>query len=142
MADGKSVLKLPRLPGVPSPPSLGRDPRQQQFIDIVGALDDATKEAGVSLASIDIVSGFHAARVDLADLKAALETCIAEFTMDQLRTRWEDDVCALMQQVIGSWVQRRKEVRLRLRDNGIRVEMQTQDDMGYYNYGFDVFPGR
>jgi hypothetical protein len=27
-------------------------------------------------------------------------------------------------------------------ENRIRVELETQDDRGYYSCGFDVFPGK
>jgi hypothetical protein len=28
------------------------------------------------------------------------------------------------------------------RDLAIRIELETQDDLGHYEYGFDVFPRR
>jgi hypothetical protein len=33
-------------------------------------------------------------------------------------------------------------LKIERRQEGIRVEMKTQDDLGYYDYAFDVFPRR
>ncbi len=33
-------------------------------------------------------------------------------------------------------------MRIECRQAGIRIELETQDDFGYYEYGFDVFPKR
>jgi hypothetical protein len=43
--------------------------------------------------------------------------------------------------VLRTWVQRYKKLHIERRENDIRVELETQDDRGYYSYGFDV-PGR
>ena len=46
-----------------------------------------------------------------------------------------------MRSAILTWVQRCKEMHFELEDNGIRVEILTQDDRGYYRYEFNLFPG-
>ena len=44
-----------------------------------------------------------------------------------------------MRRLLRSWVQRCKLVKIERQELGIRVELDTQDDHGYYTYGFDVF---
>lgn len=39
-------------------------------------------------------------------------------------------------------MQRHKKMKPSRFATGIRVELQTQDDLGYYDYAFDVFPCR
>jgi hypothetical protein len=41
-----------------------------------------------------------------------------------------------------TWIQRCKSVDFDLAGNGIRLNIETQDDRGYYRYELDVFPGR
>jgi hypothetical protein len=36
------------------------------------------------------------------------------------------------------WIQRTKRVSTELHTNGIAIEMEAQDDLGYYCYGFDL----
>jgi len=47
-----------------------------------------------------------------------------------------------IRRVCRAWVQRCKRLRIERRRTGIRIELETQDDLGYYEYGFDVFPKR
>jgi hypothetical protein len=47
-----------------------------------------------------------------------------------------------MLRLLRAWVQRYKHAKIRRREQGVRVEFETQDDHGYYVYGFDVFPGQ
>jgi hypothetical protein len=61
--------------------------------------------------------------------------------MARIETRWEE-VREWMIDVLRIWVQRRKGTRIERRENGIHVELETQDDHGHYSYEFDVFPGR
>jgi hypothetical protein len=39
-------------------------------------------------------------------------------------------------------VQRCKRMRIERHQTGVRIELETQDDHGYYEYRFDVFPRR
>jgi uncharacterized protein YprB with RNaseH-like and TPR domain len=55
------------------------------------------------------------------------------------KERW-DEVFSWMRRLLRSWVQRCKLVKIERQELGIRVELDTQDDHGYYKYGFDVFP--
>ncbi|MCC6810752.1 MAG: hypothetical protein IT381_25205 [Deltaproteobacteria bacterium] len=75
-------------------------------------------------------------------MKDALEHGIRQFTKAQLRARWEDDVRDWMHEVLRAWVQRCNQRTLECLENGVHVELETQDDRGYYRYVFDVFPGR
>ena len=54
--------------------------------------------------------------------------------------RWRPRVFSWMRRLLRSWVQRCKLVKIERQELGIRVELETQDDQGYYKYGFDVFP--
>ena len=47
-----------------------------------------------------------------------------------------------IRRVVRAWVQRQKKMKLVRFANGIRGELQTQDDLGDYDYAFDVFPRR
>ena len=42
----------------------------------------------------------------------------------------------------GIHVQRCKKRHIERRELGIRIELETQDDLGHYECGFDVFPRR
>jgi hypothetical protein len=56
--------------------------------------------------------------------------------------RWDVDVQRWLLDLLKAWVQRWKLARLEPRDNRIAVTFETRDDLGYFTYGFDVFPGR
>lgn len=71
-----------------------------------------------------------------------LERAIALMDMAQVRERWEDDLFGWMIEAIMTWVQRCKLLRMTTEGNGIRIELETQDDHGHYHYVFDAFPGR
>jgi hypothetical protein len=87
------------------------------------------------------VKGFPASGVDLGRLKSALERGIKHFNAQQLEER-SDEVRDWMRRAISSWVQRYKRLKIELAGDGLRIEIETQDDHGYYVYRFDVFPGR
>jgi hypothetical protein len=133
-------VRFPPLPRLPTPPRLPGDPRQRQATRIIGTLARLA-EPTMQLAGPNFVTGFHASALDLGRLQAALARGIARFDMAQITERW-DEVLAWMRSVLRAWVQRYKHLKIERRDLGIRVEIQTQDDHGYYEYGFDVFPGR
>lgn len=71
----------------------------------------------------------------------ALERGVQRLDAHQVAERW-DEVRAWMRRVIATWVQRYKMLNIKRLESGIRVEIESQDDYGYYNYGFDVFPKR
>jgi hypothetical protein len=78
--------------------------------------------------------------VDLGELKELLESGTKRLTMAQLEARFHDDIQSFVHSVVTMWVQRPKEISSELRENGIHVRVKTQDDHGYYDYAFDVFP--
>ncbi len=134
------VVPFPPLARTPPPPRSRFDPRQANVARVVGALLDAVgSSAGARPTNL---TGFRASAVDVGRVKAILEAGIAAFDMHQVKARWKRDVRAWMVGTVRAWVQRCKLIRLRPREAGIRVELQTQDDEGYYDYGFDVFPRR
>jgi hypothetical protein len=93
------------------------------------------------VAGPNLSTGFHASAVDVGRLQAALEDGLRRFDDAQLESRWHeifDWIC----RVARSWVQRGKQVRIERRQAGIHLHLETQDDLGYYKYEFDVFPRR
>src|SRR2546426_3047299 len=136
-----NVVPFPPLARTPPPPRSRFDPRQANLARVVGALIDALGGSRCAR-STNLVTGFRASAVDVGRVKTILEAGVAAFDMRQVKARWKRDVFAWMVETTRAWVQRCKLVRLRPRETGIRVELQTQDDEGYYDYGFDVLPGR
>ena len=90
------------------------------------------------LAAVNTSTGFHAAKVDVGALKDVLERGVRDFTSAQLQERWSEDVAAWMHTVIRTWVQRCKRRRLICEGSGIHLQLETQDDHGYYQYDFEV----
>jgi len=135
-----NVARFPPLPRLPPPPRFPQDPRQQQTRRILGGIARAAQSQLV-LAGPNLVKGFPASAVDLGRLKTALERGVHRLDAEQVAERW-DEVFAWMRRLIAAWVQRYKMLKIVQRGGGIRVEIQTQDDHGYYDYAFDVFPGR
>lgn len=134
------MVPFPPLPPVPRAPRLPPDKRQTSAARIIGALADVAKRE-MRLSGPNLTTGFHASGVDLGRLQAALARGTARFNMVQIAERW-DEVRAWMHDVLRAWVQRYKMLHVELREGGIRVELETQDDHGYYSYGFDVFAGK
>jgi hypothetical protein len=71
-----------------------------------------------------------------------IEDAFARLDMAQVRERWEIDVRAWLIELLRSWVQRCKFMHFDLAEKGVHIKIQTQDDRGYFDYEFDVFPGR
>jgi len=140
-ASSGDVVPFPPLARIPPPARSRFDPRQANVARIVGALLDAVG-GSAGTRPTNLATGFRASAVDVGRVKAIVEAGIAAFDMHQVKARWKRDVRAWMVGTLRAWVQRCKLIRLRPREAGIRVEVQTQDDEGYYYYGFDVFPGR
>ncbi len=137
-----NVVRFPPLPPVPAPPSFPPDARQRAAARIIGNLTGLMESAGGVAAGANLTSGFPAASVDLARLQAALEKGLSAFSMEQLTARWDEDVRGWVHATLHAWIQRCKQHTVRLAANGVAIELQTQDDLGYYEYRFDVFPGR
>lgn len=116
-----------------------QDPRQAGFREILGNLGSAT---GLDLRGPNLQTGFRASAVDLGRLQELLEQPLRGLAMDELRRRWKDDLLPAAEKTVLGGVQRVKELRFEVRDNGVNVQLQTQDDRGYYRYSFDIFPGR
>jgi hypothetical protein len=135
-----NVVPFPPLPPVPRAPRLPIDPRQTRASHVIGALARVA-EGTMRLSGPNFTTGFHASAVDLGRLQAALARGVARLDETQVEARW-DEIFAWMLRVLRSWVQRYKHARIERREAGIRVEIETQDDHGYYSYGFDVFPGK
>ncbi len=137
----RKIVPFPPLPPRPKPPRLPPDERQAVFSRIAGGIVDAVGE-GFEVGVANTASGYPASAVDVGRLKATLESGLEGFGMELLRQRWDDDVAHWLRGTIRSWVQRCKLIRLDKEDEGVRVEIETADDHGYYTYGFDVFPGK
>jgi hypothetical protein len=135
------IVRIPKLPRIPSPPEAGRDERQGTFEGIAAKLGDAMGDR-MAISVANTSRGFPASRVDLGRLQAGLEEGLKRFDMKLVRSRWGEDVSDWMSRFLTSWVQRCKGVHFRLARNGIHVRLETQDDRGYYRYELDVFPGR
>lgn len=134
------IVHFPPLPPLPEPPRSGADPRQRGLQRITGGLSGLLGD-GVHLQTANTAAGFFASAVDLGRLKAALEDGLRRFDIDTLRARWDIDVRPWTADV-STWVQRVKELHFDLRERGVRLRVHTQDDLGYYEYALDIFPGR
>lgn len=135
------LVHFPPLPALPEPPQLAPDPRQRTLqrisANLAGLLAD-----GMQLGTANTTHGFHASAVDLGRLKAALEDGLRRFDMDTLRARWDVDIRVWVAALLMRWVQRVKEADFDVREIGVHLRVRTQDDAGYYDYAFDIFPGR
>jgi hypothetical protein len=70
--------------------------------------------------------------------KNAHEQALARFDMGIASDRWERDLRRWFGKSLLRWIQRTKQITTKLHTNGISVEIETQDDLGYYHYGFDL----
>jgi len=133
-------VELPGLRPLPPPPALS-DPRQANSR---GLLSNLQRQLGPGVAAVptNFETGMAAAELRLCILQDLLEGMLADFDMKTLPLAWEDTVSPALREAIQVWVQRTTRLQLELRDNGVHIWMQTQDDRGYYSYRFDVFPGR
>ena len=118
------------------------DERQRTFRRIIGNLVGAMQQSDGQIAVNGSVTGFRASAVDLGHLQTLANDALGLLTMEQVRERWNEDVMEWLLDLLRLWVQRRKQIRFDLAENGIHIELETQDDHGYYRYEFDVFPGK
>jgi hypothetical protein len=91
----------------------------------------------MAVAGPNLVRGFHASSVDLGRLQDALRRGVRRFDDAGLEARWPD-VLAWIRRVIAQWVQRYKRLKIERHAGGVHIEIETQDDRGYYRYEFDV----
>jgi hypothetical protein len=117
------------------------DPRQDLGRRTLGK---GTAQLGRRSGSVmyNLTTGMAASAVNLAQLQSLLEGVIVRFEVAELTARWDDDIQAALQDVVLEWVQRVDAFDMQIHESGVSVSIQTQDDYGYYQYGFDVFPGR
>jgi hypothetical protein len=134
-----ALILFPPLPEMPAPPVVGSDPRQSSFRGIVGALTEATSEWG-QIRATNLALGYHASAPSLGVIKSAHEQALAHFDMRIVHDRWDQDLLRWLGKSLVRWVQRTKRVSTELHTNGIAVEIEAQDDLGYYRYGFDLMP--
>jgi hypothetical protein len=132
-----NVALFPPLPKVPRPPQFVPDARQEQTARALGYLTK-TLQSEMVIAGANLTKGFPAASVDLGGLKDAIESGLRRFDGVQVEERWSE-IRAWIERVIALWVQRRKWSRITRFEKGVRVQLQTQDDLGYYDYAFDAF---
>jgi hypothetical protein len=114
------------------------DRRQAIAARVIGRLEDLS-QSSMSSVSTRFATGFHASAIDLGALQQVIERGISRFDDLQLAERWSE-IHDWIQRVLRAWVQRRKKVKIQRLAMGIRIELETQDDLGYYSYAFDVFP--
>lgn len=138
--DEGELVPFPPLPPVPLPPRFPPDPRQRTRNRIVGAIASQLSEGEMQLATDTSATGYPASGVNLGHIKDALENALERFGRASLQARWESDVRSFVLSVLHAWVQRAKYIQADLCDSGIAIEIEAQDDHGYYHYRFDVFP--
>jgi hypothetical protein len=134
------IVRFPPLPAIPEPFGATGDDRQRVFERIAGVIGEHGESGHVTVANT--VHGFRASAVDLGFLQDMLGKAVAELRMEDVRARWSDDLFPWFRKALLSWVQRCKRIQISLEENGIGIEIETQDDRGYYRYVFDVLPGR
>jgi len=134
------VTPFPPLPRLPKAPRLPADPRQSGSAHTIGAIAGIVRSE-MHISGPNLSTGFYASAVDIGRLQAALERGLSRFDETQLETRW-NEIFDWIRRVARTWLQRCKGMRIERRQIGIRIELETQDDLGYYEYGFDVFPRR
>ncbi|HCH61820.1 MAG TPA: hypothetical protein DFR83_03370 [Deltaproteobacteria bacterium] len=117
------------------------DPRQDLGRRTLGK---GTAQLGRRGSSVmyNLATGMAASAVNLGKLQSLLEGVICELEMPELSERWDDEVRGALQDAVLEWVQRVDAFELEVHDSGVSISLQTQDDYGFYQYGFDVFPGR
>ena len=130
------------LPPIPVPPSFGPDPRQETFYAIVGRLTAVLEHPDAEIHAAATATGYPASAVDLGRLQAEIERGLDGWSRKEIRARWREDVFPWISQLTRAWVQRRSILTLKRTRDGIRVVLDTKDDLGYYHYVFEVFVNR
>ena len=132
---------FPPLPRLPAPPRLPFDVRHERTARVISSLA-AEVTSAAQTAGPNFATGFYASAVNAGKLQATLERGLSRFSIEQRDARWKDKIFPWILRVLATWVQRRKHVAIERVDDGIHIELETQDDLGYYRYMFDVFPLR
>lgn len=135
-------MTLSALPPVPPPPSFGPDSRQETFYRTAGCLGAELSKEGGEVHVAATATGYPASAVDLGRLQAEIELALAGLSIDEIRARWSDEVLPWLAAFTRVWVQRRKALHAEIREKGVALTIEAQDDAGYYTYTFDIFPGR
>jgi hypothetical protein len=130
----------PPLGEIPEPPRF-QDPRQLRSRNIIRSTTAQLGRRGGGPV-VNLETGWGAAGVNLGELQDLLEKLISSLDHPSLMQRWEDEVDDHLTSAIFQWVQRVKELEMMVEDEGVHIELITQDDHGAYAYHFDVFPGR
>jgi hypothetical protein len=128
---------FPPLPAIPTAPQTGVDPRQTRTRKIVANINQAIGSQG----AVVPVRGYHAAAVNVGVVQAALEKCLSRFSELLLEARWEE-IRTWTSDFLSVWVQRCKELVIERHGSALHIKITAQDDLGYYQYAFDVFPHR
>lgn len=139
--DETPIALFPPVPAVPPPPRLGVDTRQASSAKLLGRIS-ALVAPSAEVGGPNLTTGYHASAVDIGKLQGVLEDGLRRFDDAAVEVRWSDELAPWIRTVLRAWIQRVKMMRVELAGEGIRVELETQDDLGYYSYGFDIFPRR
>jgi hypothetical protein len=132
------VAQFPPLPPIPAAPQTPPDERQRTAGRVMGNLADAVASQ-MHVAGPNLSTGYHASAVNLGELQSTLAKSISRLNSEQLADRWSE-VFDWLQRTLRVWVQRCKQMKIERNELGIHIELETQDDHGYYRYSFDVFP--
>ena len=135
------MAQFPPIPRVPDAPRFPPDARQTRSARIIGNIAEQIAQTGMEVAGPNLVSGYHASAVNLGQLQQTLEHGLSRFDHERLTARWAE-VLGWINEILVTWIQRPKETCVELKEKGIRIELTSQDDLGYYDYAFDVFPTR
>lgn len=135
------VVHFPPLPPLPEPPRLATDPRQQEFHKIMLGLAQSLGEA-VHMQVANTTTGYHASAVDIGRMQTTLCEAVARFDLETMKSRWGVDLRKWVVDFVFSWAQRGKSLHFDWHEGGVRLRLNTQDDLGDYDYAFDVRPGR
>ena len=140
MAD---VLRFPPLPPIPDPPTGLHDDRQRTFVRVIGGLGSQLGNGDIFVSPASLATGYRASAVDLGRIQEEIERALELFDMEQVRSRWNDDLFVWLRRMLLMWIQRCKFLHFDIDgEKGIHIEVQTQDDRGYYEYHVEAFPGR
>lgn len=135
------IVHFPPLPQIPAPPEGPTDPRQARVARLTPPPAPSSR-GPAQLGGPNLSRGYRASAVDVGALQTLIEQGLVRFDGERLKARWDRDVRNWIGTVIVKWVQRLKSLKLVLVEDAVQIEMETQDDRGYYHYRFDVVPGR
>lgn len=127
------------MPAAPEPPTFPPDPRQEQFFRDLGRLVDRLVETTGREPDPCSWSGYFASSPDLGHLSRLVTDAFGDWSEQELRRRWQEEVVGWVISLVGAWVQRTRGRRIRLLPGRtIHVEICTCDDHGYYRFAFQA----